>query len=102
MEQVLLTGTDREVFWCLFILPPWWQADADSSEGEPPIMVTPHQSPLPFLFLREQEMPVRLVNLYSFFSLGFPSKHKFLLMSCTKGGKTLMSVSACRFARDLQ
>ena len=61
MEEVLLSGTDCEVFWCLFFLPPSWQADADSPEGGPSsrlLCSKPPTLPLPpgrkYVWLRAQ------------------------------------------------
>ena len=51
---------------------------------------------------RKRRLVERPDDLDSFFSLDLPSKPRFLLMSCTEEGKTLKSVSACRFARNLQ
>ena len=50
---------------------------------------------------KKKRLVERPVDLDSFFSLGLPSKSRFL-MSCTEEGKTLKSVSACHFDRDLQ
>ena len=66
-------------------------------------MTTPHQTPIPSSSSGKKRGLVEIpVDLDSFFCLGLPKKHRFLPMSCIEEGKTLKSVSACRFARDLQ
>ena len=103
MEEFLLTDTDHEVFFCLFFLPPDGKADTDSLEEGAPIMATPNQTPIPSSSSgNNRRLVERPVDLVRFFISGLPSKPRFLLMSCTEEGKTLKSVSACRFARDLQ
>ena len=66
-------------------------------------MSTLRQTPTPSSSSgKKRRLVERPVNLDNFFSLGLPSKQRFLLMSCTEEGKTLKSVSACHFSRDIQ